>query len=91
VAAGVPVLVMPFVVGVLMAMSLSLVAVLMTIMAMSRRIVLMLMLMFVFVMAAHRSSLLSWLLFLILTTWSFLVKLSPRVTSGHIEGQKDFL
>jgi hypothetical protein len=59
VAAGVPVLVMPFIVGVLMAMSFGLVAVLMTIMAMSRRIVLMLMLMFVFVMAAHRSSLLS--------------------------------
>ena len=52
-AAGVPVLVMPFIVGVLMAMSLSLVAVLMTIMAMSRSIVPVLMLMLVFVMAAH--------------------------------------
>jgi hypothetical protein len=80
VAAGVPVLVMPFIVGVLMAMSLRIVAVLMTIMTMSRRIVLMLMLMFVFVMAAHRSSLLSCLFFIILTTWPLLVKLSPRIT-----------
>jgi hypothetical protein len=60
VAAGVPVLVMPIVVGVLVAMSRSLVAVLMAIMAMGARFVLMLMRMFVFVMAAHQSSLLSY-------------------------------
>jgi hypothetical protein len=58
-AAGVPVLVMPFVVGVLMCMSLGLVAVLMPVVAMGLRFVRVLMLMLVFAVAAHRSSLLS--------------------------------
>jgi hypothetical protein len=59
VAAGVPVLMMPLIVGVLVAMSRRLVAVLMAIMAMSRRLVRVLMLMFVFIVAAHGSAPLS--------------------------------
>ena len=58
-AAGMPVLVMPVVVGVLMGMSGRFVAVLMPVVAMSRRIVRVLMLMLVLVMTAHGSSLLS--------------------------------
>jgi hypothetical protein len=58
-AAGVPVLMMPIVMGVLMGMGGSLVAVLMPVMAMRRLVVLVLMLMLVLVMAAHQSSLLS--------------------------------
>jgi len=59
-------LMMPIVVGVLVAMSRSLVAVLMAIMAMRARFVLVLMLMLVLVMTAHQSSLLSYLFYYIL-------------------------
>ena len=58
-AAGMPVLVMPVAMGVLMGMSGSLVAVLVPVVAMRRRCVRVLMLMLVLVMAAHRTSLLS--------------------------------
>jgi hypothetical protein len=58
-AAGMPVLVMPVVVGVLMGMSGSLVTVLVPVVAMRHRVVRVLMLMLVLVMAAHRPSLLS--------------------------------
>ncbi|MEW6658761.1 MAG: hypothetical protein AB1424_08875 [Thermodesulfobacteriota bacterium] len=61
-AAGVPVLVMPIVVGVLMGMSLGLVAVLMAVVAMGLRLMRVLMLMLVLVVAAHCSSLLSLLI-----------------------------
>jgi hypothetical protein len=57
-AAGMPVLVMPFAMNVLMGMSRSLVAMLMAVVGMSHRFVRVLMLMLVLVMAAHRSSLL---------------------------------
>jgi hypothetical protein len=60
-AAGVPVLMMPVVVGVLMRMHGGLMAVLMTVMAMSLCVMPMLMFMFIFAMAAHSSSLLSFL------------------------------
>ena len=53
------VLVMPIIVGVLVAMSHSLVDMLMPVMAMRARFVLVLMLMLVLRMAAHKSSLLS--------------------------------
>jgi hypothetical protein len=59
VAAGMPVLVMPVVVGVLMGMHRGLVAVLMAIVAMRFALVTVFMLMFVFIVAAHCSSLLS--------------------------------
>ena len=58
-AAGVPVLMMPVVVDVLMGVHGGFVAVLMAIMAMSLGFVPVLMLMLVFAMAAHQSSLLS--------------------------------
>jgi hypothetical protein len=63
-AAGVPVLVMPIVVSVLMGMSHGLVAVLMPVMGMGLRVMGVLMLMFVLVVAAHGSSLLSTLFFI---------------------------
>jgi len=59
VAAGVLVLVMPVVVGMLMGMHHSPVAVLMAVMAMGLGLVPMLMLVFVFIVAAHSSALLS--------------------------------
>ncbi len=58
-AAGVPVLMMPVFVRVLVAMSRGLVAVLMAVVRMSLRLVGVLMLMLVFIVAAHQSSLLS--------------------------------
>jgi len=58
-AAGVPVLVMPVVVGVLMGVHRGFVAVLMAVMAMGHSIVAVLVLMFVFAMAAHQATLLS--------------------------------
>jgi hypothetical protein len=58
-AAGVPVLMVPVVVRVLVGMSLGLVAVLMTAVAMSFRFVGVLMRVLVFIVAAHQSSLLS--------------------------------
>jgi hypothetical protein len=58
-AAGVPVSVMPVVVGVLVRVDLGIVAVLMAVVGMRLRAVLVLMLMFVFIVAAHQSSLLS--------------------------------
>jgi hypothetical protein len=58
-AAGVPVLMMPFVVNVLVGMSLGLVAVLMAVVGMSFHLVGVLMLMLVFIVAAHQSPLLS--------------------------------
>jgi hypothetical protein len=66
-AAGVPVLVMPVVVGVLMAMSFGLVAVLMPVMGMGFRLVRVLMLMLVLVVATHQAPLLSSLFLLNLT------------------------
>jgi len=64
-AAGVPVLVMPLAVDVLMGMSRRLVAVLVAVMGMSRRVMGVLMLMLVLVMAAHGSALLLWLFYII--------------------------
>ena len=58
-AAGMPVLVMPIIMGVFMTMSLGLVAVLMAVMGMRLGLVSVLMFMLVLVVAAHRSSLLS--------------------------------
>jgi hypothetical protein len=58
-AAGVPVLMVPVFVRVLVRMSLGLVAVLMAVMGMSFRLVGVLMGMLVFIVAAHQSSLLS--------------------------------
>jgi len=58
-AAGVPVLVMPVVVDVLMGVHRGFMAVLMAVVAMSLGFVPVLMLMLVFAMAAHQSSLLS--------------------------------
>jgi hypothetical protein len=58
-AAGVPVLMMPVLVRVLVSMSHGLVAVLMAVMDMSFRLVGVLMGMLVFIVAAHQSSLLS--------------------------------
>lgn len=72
VAAGVAVLVMPIIMGVLMRMTGGLVAVLMAIMSMGRRFVGVFMLMFVFVMAAHDTSLLSYKFFIILTSLAVL-------------------
>jgi hypothetical protein len=81
-ATGVPVLMMPLAMDVLMGMSRRLVAVLVAVMGMSRRLVGVLMLMLVLIMAAHISSLLSCLFYKILTRRSFLVK--PLGFSGVI-------
>jgi hypothetical protein len=58
-AAGVPVVMVPVVMGMLVAMSRSLVAVLMPVMAMRLGLMGVLMLMFVFIVTAHFTSLLS--------------------------------
>jgi hypothetical protein len=73
-AAGVPVLMVPVTVGVLMAMGHRFVAVLMAIVAMRRRFMRVLMFMLVFVVAAHGSSL---LFYLRVNSCPILVKLFP--------------
>ena len=75
-------LVMPLAMDVLMDMSRRLVAVLVAVMGMSRRLMGVLMLMLVLVVAAHGSSLLSCIFYIILTIWSVLVK--PPGFSGVI-------
>lgn len=76
-AAGMAVLVMPIVVGVLMGVGGSLVGMFMAIMSMRRRFVGVFMLMFILVMAAHDSSLLSCKFFIIVTASSLFGQGSP--------------
>ena len=75
-------LVMPLAMDVLMDMSRRLVTVLVAVMGMSRRLMGVLMLMLVLIVAAHGSSLLSCIFWIILTIWSFFVK--PPGFSGVI-------